>query len=226
MQFGATLNQPFHGRRFKRHEFFGVALDFVKKFRIADAGDFHGLDVTGAFVARFERGEQVEIVDDGVRRRERADEILFAEGVDAVFHADAGIGLAQGRRGNAHVAHAAMRGGGGKTGDVQQRAAADGNQIRMPVNVVPVNVRMDFGDVNGGIFGTFAAFDDERRADEFQAVGVGGKIIFNPARKVGLGLGERFVEDDQYLGDVRRCGDRHQPARFSRRDWPERKRLR
>ena len=49
--------------------------------------------------------------------------------------------------GNAHVAHAAMRGGGGKTGDVQQRAAADGNQIRMPVNVVAVNVRMDFGDV-------------------------------------------------------------------------------
>ena len=33
-----------------------------------------------------------------------------------------------------------MRSGGGKTGDVQQRAAANGNQIRMAVNVVAVNL--------------------------------------------------------------------------------------
>ena len=65
VQFGAAVDQPLHRRRFERSQFFRVAFDFVEKFRVADAGDFHGLDVAGAFVARFERGEQVEIVDDG-----------------------------------------------------------------------------------------------------------------------------------------------------------------
>ena len=190
VQFSTTLNQPFHGRWLKHGEFFRVALQFVEKFRIADARDLHGLGIPGAFVARLKRGEEVEIVDDSVRRRERADEIFFTEGVDAVFDADAGIGLAQGRRGNAHVADAAMRGGGGKTGAVQQRAAAHGNQVRVPVNVMPVNLRMNFGNVKRGVFGAFAAFNNQRRAGELHAAGLGGKIILNPAREFGPGLRE------------------------------------
>ena len=43
---------------------------------------------------RSERGEQVKIIDDRVRRCERADEIFFTKGVDAVFDPDAGIGFA------------------------------------------------------------------------------------------------------------------------------------
>ena len=144
MQFGAAADEMFHRGRLERGEFFRVAFDFVEEICVADAGDFHGLDIAGAFVARFERGEQIEIVDDGERRREGADEILFAEGVDAIFHADAGIGLRQGRGRDADMAHAAMRGGGGESGDVQQRAAADGDEIRMAVNVMPVDLRVRF----------------------------------------------------------------------------------
>ena len=140
MQFGTATNQIFHRGRLEGNQFFCVALNFVEEIFVTDAGDFHGFDIAAAFVARFERGEQVEIVDDGERRRECSDEIFFTEGVDAVFHADAGIGLRQSCGWNADVAHAAMRGRGGKPGDVQQRAAADGDQIRMAVNVVSVNL--------------------------------------------------------------------------------------
>ena len=79
-----------------------------------------------------------------------------------------------------------MRGGGGKSGDIEQRAASDGNQIRMPVNVVMVNLEMDFGDELVGIFGAFAAGDEDWRTDELKFFGVRGKIIFNLTRKVWL----------------------------------------
>src|SRR5438105_14323232 len=45
------------------------ALGGVEKLTIADAGDLDGLDVTGPFVRRFERRQQLEIVDD--RNRDR-----------------------------------------------------------------------------------------------------------------------------------------------------------
>ena len=103
----------------------------------------------------------------------------------------------QGRRGNADMAHAAMRGGGGESGDVQQRAAADGDEIRVPVNVVPVNVRLDFTDDGRGVFGGFAAADKQRRTDQLQAGGVRGKIFFNLAFQFRQRLRERIFQDDQ-----------------------------
>ena len=69
----------------------------------------------------------------------------------------------------------------------------------MPVKVMPVNVRMDFGDVNGGIFGAFTTFNDQWRSNEVYAIGVGGKVIFNPTGQSRLRLGEGFVQDDEHL---------------------------
>ena len=43
-----------------------------------------------------------------------------------------------------------MGGGGGKSRDIQQRAAADGEEIRVPVYVVAVNLRVEFADDRGG----------------------------------------------------------------------------
>src|ERR1019366_791347 len=73
VQFGATADEPFHRLRLEGGKLPGVALQFFKKYRVADAGDFHRLDEAGAFVARGERREQVEIVDDGKRWRKGAD---------------------------------------------------------------------------------------------------------------------------------------------------------
>ena len=90
----------------------------------------------------------------------RADEIFFAERVDAVFDAHAGISLRQRRRRNADMPHAAMRRRRGETGHIQERAPAHRDQIGVAVNVVPVNLRMDFVDELRGIFGAFTALDD------------------------------------------------------------------
>ena len=99
-----------------------------------------------------------------------------------------------------------MRGGGGKSGDVQQRAAADGDEIRMAINVVSVKVRQNVGDDADGIFGAFAAAYRQWWADEFQAGGVRGKIFFNARFQFRQRLGERFFKDDKgfargYVGE-------------------------
>src|SRR5205085_2553532 len=113
-------------------------------------------------------GEQLKIVDDRERRRERSNEILFAKGINAVFDADTGIRLAQRSSRDANVPDAAMRRGRRETNHIEQRPAADGYDIRMPVDVMPVDVRLDFRDVKVGIFGALAAFDHQWPADEFQ----------------------------------------------------------
>ena len=105
------------------------ALQFFKELSIADQGDLHGFHVTGAFVARREGFEQSSVVDDCERWREGANKILFAERIDAVLHAHAGIALAQGRARQAHVPHAAMRGGRRQPHHVQERAPADGDHV-------------------------------------------------------------------------------------------------
>ena len=131
VQFSAATNEMLHRGGLERHQFFRVAFELGEKLGVADAGDFDGFNVAGAFVIRRQRGEQIEIVDDGERRRKRADAIFFAEGVDAIFYADAGLGLRKCCRGNADVAQAAMGGRSGKSSDIEQRAAADRDKIRV-----------------------------------------------------------------------------------------------
>ena len=92
-----------------------------------------------------------------------------------------------------------MRGGGGKAGNIEQCATADGEQIRMAVKVMPVNVCMDFGNQRGGIFGLFAALNNDGRTNKLQAARVSGKIIFDPAREIRLRLDERLINYHQRL---------------------------
>ncbi len=63
------------------------ALQAFEKVAVANQRHLDRLGETGAFVALGQRGQKIEIVDDRERRRESADEILFAEGVDAVLDA-------------------------------------------------------------------------------------------------------------------------------------------
>jgi hypothetical protein len=197
MQLGATADEVFHGVGIEGDEFFGGGFEFDEKLGVVDAGDLDGLDVATAFVVRLEGGEELEIVDDGVGRGEGADKILFAEGVDAVFDTDAGIGLSEGGGGDADEADATMGGGGGETGDIQKSAAADGDEVGMAVNVVAIELRLDFLDDEGRIFGGFAATDEEGRADELEAGGARVEIDFNQLFEFRLGLRESVVEDDE-----------------------------
>jgi hypothetical protein len=90
-----------------------------------------------------------------------------------------------------------MSGSGGKADHVEQRAAADGDEIGVAVDVEAVDLRMDFGDVEIGIFGALAAFDNDWRTDQMQAGAPGGEIEFNVFCQFWLGDRERFVEHDQ-----------------------------
>lgn len=67
---------------------------------------------------------KAEIVEDGEGRREGAYEILLAEGIDAVLHADAGIGLGQHGRRNTDQSDAAVGDGGCEANGVLERASA------------------------------------------------------------------------------------------------------
>ena len=199
MQLGAPANEVLHGNRFEGGEFFGIRLELGEEGGVADTGDLHGLNVTAAFIVRLEGIEEFEIVDDGMGRGEGADEILFAEGVDAVFDADARIRLGEGGGGDADEAHAAMGGGGGEAGDIEQRTAADGNEVGVAVNVVPVQVGLYFVDEDRRIFGVLAAADEERRPDELEAGGAHAEIDVNALFEFGLGLREGVIEEDEDL---------------------------
>ena len=90
-----------------------------------------------------------------------------------------------------------MRGGGGKSGGIEQRAAADGDEIRMPVEMVAMDVCVQFADERGGIFGGFAAGKKQRRADGLDRFGVDGKIFFNLRHQLRQRLGERIFQHDE-----------------------------
>ena len=193
MEFGGAMDEALHGRGFEFAEAEGIAFDQFEEIGVANEGDFDGFDVAGAFVAGLEGFKQFEIVDDREWRREGADEILFAESVDAVFHADAGIILTQGRGGNADVTHAAMRGGRSEADHVEERAAADRDDVGMAIHVKAIDVRMNFGNVEIGILGAFAAFDNDGRADQVE-FGISGEVAFDATDKEWLRLRERFVD--------------------------------
>ena len=80
-----------------------------------------------------QRAEEREVVDDGERHREAAHEVLHAEGVDAVLHADTRVVLTEHGGRQADHAHAAMTCRSGKAGHVLHGAATDDHTERLPV---------------------------------------------------------------------------------------------
>src|SRR5262245_33137870 len=108
MQLGAAKNQPLHRDRLEPAPRVGSLFDALEKLPVPNERHFDRFDIAGALVACGKRGEQLEVVDDGKRWRKGADKILFAESIDAIFDPDTGVGLAQRRRGNAHMTDSAV----------------------------------------------------------------------------------------------------------------------
>src|SRR5882762_100447 len=133
MQFGATGNEPLHCPWIELAKEFRVPFERFEKLPVANQSDLDGFDVAGSFVPRRQRGQQFEVVDHGKGRRECSNEVLLAESVDAILHADAGISLAQGGRGNADVTNTTMSSGGGETDHVQQSATTDRDNAGMTI---------------------------------------------------------------------------------------------
>ena len=199
VQLCTVINQPLHGRRFELRQGIGVGLDAIEKFSVANAGHLHGLHVAIALVAGGQSGKQLEIIDHRKWRRKGADEILFAKGIDPVFHAHARVILAECCGWDANVANTAMGRGGGQAHHVQQRAATHANEVGMAVDVVAVHLRLHFADVEVGILGAFAAFHHHWFTNQIQAVRMRFEISVYLREQGGLRLGQRFVHHDQRL---------------------------
>ncbi len=208
VQLGAAEDEALHRRGLERGERDDVLLHPGEERGVADAGDLHRLDVAGALVARRERLQQLEVVDHRERRREGADEVLLPEGVDAVLHAHARIVLRQGRGGEPDQPDATVRGRRGEAHHVEQRAAADGEHVVVPVDVEPLDERVDLGDAEVGVLHRLAADDEHRRADEQGGVGAGREPRLDPRDQSGRRLRKRLVDDDQHLGPA---SERHRP---------------
>lgn len=88
---------------------------------------------------------------------------------------------------------APVRGGRREADHIQQRAAPHAEQVGVAVNVIAVNLRVDFRDVEVGVFHPLAALDDDGRADQLERIAVDGEVVGDGPFQSGLRLRERFV---------------------------------
>src|SRR6267142_1837049 len=130
-----------------------------------------------------------------MRRRECAYEVLLAESIDPVLYAYPGIRLAESGRRDPDMADSAMSCRRRQTHDIQQCAAADSDHIRMPINMVAVQPRMNFRNVEVGVFRPLATFDYNWRTNQLKPFGVRLEISFDAARQIGLCSSQSFVQD-------------------------------
>src|ERR1041385_2647674 len=85
VQLSAAIDEPLHCGRVELVQRFDVPFKALEEFFVTNERHFDGFDVTSPLVARREGGEQLKVVDDREGWNEGANEVLFAEGVNAVF---------------------------------------------------------------------------------------------------------------------------------------------
>ena len=141
----------------------------LEKGPVADQRHLDRLGDAGPQVPLRQRLQKGKVVDDGEGRRKGAEEILAAEGIDAVLDPDPGIVLGQHGGRQADQPDPAVGGGRGVTGGIQHRAAADGDDERMPAEPVPLDQRVNPLHLHRLMLADLPAPDDERRGDEIRA---------------------------------------------------------
>src|SRR5260221_8872928 len=119
------MDQPSHLVGFESRQPGNVPLNRFKECLFANQSDLYPFDVSSTFVPIRKRFEQLKVIYDRPRRRECPDEVLLPEGVDPIFDADAGVGLAQSRSGHANVAKATMGCSRSQSDHVQQSSATN-----------------------------------------------------------------------------------------------------
>ena len=123
-------------------------------------------------------------------RRERAQVVLAAKGVDAVFEPHSGIVLGQHRGRQPHQAHAPVGRAAPQARGIQDRPAADGHDKGLAAQPAPegqVPDGLDHGEVR---LGRLAAGNDQGFCDQAQPVAVGGQIGVHSAEQPGIGRGQ------------------------------------
>ena len=141
----------------------GVRLQPGEELRVADQRHLDRLGHAGDRVPAPEALEEPAVVQHGERRGEGAEEVLHAERVDAVLHADARVGLREHRGREPHRPDPAVRRRGGVARGIEQRAAAHDDHEGLAVQPERVQHGLEGRQRGRIVLHRLAALDDPRR---------------------------------------------------------------
>ncbi len=98
-----------------------------EELRVAEKAVLRDLGIAGAHLAGGKRLQNVSVGDDEARLVEDADQVLALRRIDAGLAADRAVDLGEKRRRDLHKAHATAQDARGKSGEVADHAAAEGD---------------------------------------------------------------------------------------------------
>ena len=171
----------------------GLPIDEIEERRVLQARDLHRLAEAAPPVPVREAEQHPLVADHRDRHVEAADEVLLAEAVDTVLHADRGVELGEHGRGEPHEAHASVGGRGGEAHRVEHRTAAEGGDVGTTVDAASVDGGQDPVDDLRIVLRRLPAGDDHR-LPELGHPGAGERGG-DSIRQAGIGVGESRVHD-------------------------------
>ena len=135
-------------------------LEFDKEINVAEQGVFDDFGQAGGKFARGKGLQGGSIGDDGLGLVKRADHVFAEWVVDAGFAAHGGIDLTEQGGGDLDEGDAALVGGGGKTGQIADYAAAEGEDGGVAVGMVLQQAGVDLLE-GFAVFVLFAVGQDD-----------------------------------------------------------------
>ena len=146
-----------------------------------------------------ETGDKIKIVDNGKRDRKRADPIFLPEIIDPIFHSDPSVALTQCGRGHANEPDTPVSRRRTKTGQIEESAASNRNDIGVAADFEKLNRLPDLLDERPVILARFAALQNQWLADEVQCIGMNGKVVRNLFRQSRIGFCYPGIEQYENL---------------------------
>ena len=213
MQDGAPLDRLLDDLGVARRDALGRGTQEAEEISVLDDRHLEGLgDPVEHHVVR-QGPQELQVVDDGERWGEGANEVLDPAEVDPCLHPHAAVVLRQGGRGQPHQAHAAMHQRGPEADGVEERAAAR----RKHGAVAAQPVLHDLGRHRlrhaPAVFRLLPAWQDARLGQQIDAPPTVPRVGDNGVGESGMGINQAAVEVGQRLPspphDVRDDGIGH-----------------
>ncbi len=177
VEFSAAMNDCARGVGITRGDEERVAFDLRKERGVFQERDLDGFAEARAIDRIRKCREKVLIAEDREGHRERADEVLLAEAIDAVFHAHCSIVLREHCCGKSNETNAAMRDCRAETDGIKHRAATDGDDETLAANAVMLDEFDDAIDDVHVVFRSFTARHDDEINESRHMCGVRGEVL-------------------------------------------------
>lgn len=205
MQKGAVADQAVQRPGFEAGEDGGIVLDPLVKPAIPDKGDFDGFGKTCPFLPVGERVQERAVDDHPPGRLEGADQVFDPTEVPSCLHADARIVLGQHRGRHPDMPDPAMKGRGGETDQVEDRAATDGQNIGMPVQAKLQKLLVELVDHPGAVLDRLASRNDLNGSRQLEILAAFLKIILNALQDSRICIDNSLVDIDGDTPPARLC---------------------